>query len=53
MKKIIIFDLDGTLINSDPITINAINQIAGTMPGGPLGQAAVDQSPPTDRSLNL
>jgi len=27
MKKIIIFDLDGTLINSDPITINAINQI--------------------------
>ena len=27
MKKIIIFDLDGTLINSDPITINAINKI--------------------------
>ena len=27
MKKCIIFDLDGTLIDSDPITISAINEI--------------------------
>ena len=27
MKKTIIFDLDGTLIDSDPITISAINEI--------------------------
>ena len=27
MKKSIIFDLDGTLINSDPITITALNEI--------------------------